>query len=138
MPNFAFATVLLALAASAASAGTVAVPAAPVSPYADTEAVTNAAVRPSLVQRARTFSGDIALYATPSNALEVAFGTSRNGDGILLPGDETFSIGKRKFPRRINHQTTRLADKPVSAGEDGGALEQASRMLGIEGSSLHA
>ena len=93
MPRSAYSTILIALAAFAASAGTVAVPAVPESAFADTEAVTNAAVRPSLVQRARTFSGDIALYATPSNALEVAFGTSRNGDGILLPGDETFSIG---------------------------------------------
>ena len=74
-------------------AGTIPVPVVPESAFADTEAVTNAAARPSLVQRARTFSGDIALYATPSNALEVAFGTSRNSDGILLPGDETFSIG---------------------------------------------
>ena len=93
MPKIAYASVYFVFAAFAASAGTVAVPAAPVSPYADSEAVTNAAVRPSLVQRVRTFSGDIALHATPSNALEVAFGTSRNGDGILLPGDEAFSIG---------------------------------------------
>ncbi len=84
---------LLFFAAFSAMAGTIPVPVVPESAFADREAVTNAAVRPSLVQRARTFSGDIALYATPSNALEVAFGTSRNGDGILLPGDETFSIG---------------------------------------------
>ena len=72
MPRSAYSTILIALAAFAASAGTVAVPAVPESAFADTEAVTNAAVRPSLIQRARTFSGDIALYATPSNALEVA------------------------------------------------------------------
>ena len=93
MPRSAYSTILIAVAASVASAGTIAIPVAPESPYADTESVTNAAVRASLIQRARTFSGDIALYATPSNAMEVAFGTSRNGDGILLPGDETFSIG---------------------------------------------
>ena len=84
---------LLALAVSAASAGTISVPIVSESSFADTESVTNAAVRASLIQRARTFSGDIALYATPSNALEVAFGSSRNGDGVLLSGDETFSIG---------------------------------------------
>ena len=109
MPRSAYSTILIALAASAASAGTVAVPAAPVSPYADTEAVTNAAVRSSLVQRVRTFSGDIVLYATPSNALEVAFGTSRNGDGILLPGDETFSIGWADGAWFIASPTNRIA-----------------------------
>ena len=50
MPRSAYSTFLIALAAFTASAGTVAVPAAPVSPYADTEAVTNAAVRSSLGQ----------------------------------------------------------------------------------------
>ena len=29
----------------------------------------------------------------PSNAVEVAFGSSRNGDGILHCGDETFAVG---------------------------------------------
>ena len=85
--------ILLAIAASVASAGTVAVPVAPESPYSDTESVTNAAVRTSLIQKARTFSGTIALNASPSNTLEIAFGTSRNSDGVLLSGDEAFSLG---------------------------------------------
>ena len=93
MPHPAYATILIAIAVSVASAGTISVPIVPESSFVDTEAVTNAAVRTSLIQRARTFSGDIALYATPSNALEVAFGTARNGDGVLLPGDEILSIG---------------------------------------------
>ncbi len=109
MPRSAYSTILIALAAFAASAGTVAVPAVPESAFADTEAVTNAAVRPSLIQRARTFSGDIALYATPSNALEVAFGTSRNGDGILLPGEETFSIGWADGAWFVASPTNRIA-----------------------------
>ncbi len=109
MPRSAYLTILIALAASAASAGMIAVPAAPGSPFADTEAVTNAAMRSSLVQRARTFSGDIALYATPSNALDVAFGISRNGDGILLPGDETFSIGWADGAWFIASPTNRIA-----------------------------
>ena len=103
------ATILIALAASSAMAGTVAVPVVSESAFADTESVTNAAVRPSLIQRVRTFSGDIALYATPSNALEVAFGTSRNGDGILLPGDETFSIGWADGAWFIASPTNRIA-----------------------------
>lgn len=122
MPNIAFATVLLAVAAFAASAGTIAVPAAPESAYADTESVTNAAVRTSLVQRARTFSGDIALYATPSNALEVAFGTSRNADGILLPGDETFSIGWEDGAWFIASTTNRI----VSAAQEGASRRSLS------------
>ena len=109
MPRSTFSTILIALAASAVSAGTVAVPPAPESPFADTEAVTNAAVRASLIQRARTFSGDIAVYATPSNALEVAFGTSRSGDGILLSGDETFSIGWADGAWFIASPTNRIA-----------------------------
>ena len=109
--------IFLALAASVASAGTISVPIMPESPFADTEAVTNAAVRTLLIQRARTFSGDIALYATPSNALEVAFGTSRNGDGILLPGDETFSIGWADGAWFIVSPTNRIA----TTGQGGAA-----------------
>ncbi len=51
--------ILLAFAGIVATAGTVAVPATPESPHSDTESVTNAAVRTSLVQQARTFSGTI-------------------------------------------------------------------------------
>ena len=109
MSHSAFATILIALAVSVASAGTISVPIVPESPFADTEAVTNATVRASLIQRARTFSGDIALYTTPSNALEVAFGTSCNGDGILLPGDETFSIGWADGAWFIASPTNRIA-----------------------------
>ena len=115
MPNTAFVTALLVVAASVALAGMVAVPSAPQSPYADTESSTNAAVRASLVQRARTFSGDIALYAPPSNALEVAFGAARNGDGILLPGDETFSIGWENGGWFIASPTNRI----VAAAQGG-------------------
>ena len=99
---------LLSLAVSVASAGMVAVPGVPEAPHDDTESVTNALVCASLVQRARTFSGDIDLYATPSNALEVAFGTSRNGDGTLLPGDETLSLGWENGSWFIDTQTNRI------------------------------
>jgi hypothetical protein len=122
MPHSACATILIALALSVASAGTVAVPASPESPFADTEAVTNAAVRASLIQRARTFSGNIALYATPSNALEVAFGTSRNGGGILLPGDETLSIGWENGAWFLASPTNRV----TSAAQDGTARRNLS------------
>ena len=107
--------IILSLAASVASAGMFSVPVTPESPFADTEAVTNAAVRTSLIQRTRTFSGDIALYATPSNVLEVAFGTSRNGAGILLPGDEMFSIGWADGAWFIAAPTNRI----TSAAQEG-------------------
>ena len=109
MPHSAFAAILIALAASVASAGTIPVPVVPESLFADTESVTNATVRASLIQRARTFSGDVALYATPSNALEVAFGTSRNGDGVLLPGDESLCVGWEDGAWFIASPTNRIA-----------------------------
>ena len=109
MPNIAFAIVLIILAAPASSAGTLTVPAATESSYADTESVTNAAVCTSLIQRARTFSGDITLYATPSNALEVAFGISRGGDGVLLPGDESLCVGWEDGAWFIASPTNRIA-----------------------------
>ena len=127
MPNTAFVAILLAVAASVASAGTIAVPGAPQSPYADTESVTNAAVRASLIQRARTFSGDIALYATPSNALEVAFGTSRNGDSILLPGDETLSVGWENGAWFIALPTNRIVSS-AQGGADRRNLSFSVRM----------
>jgi hypothetical protein len=101
--------ILLAFAATVATAGTVAVPATPESPHSDTESVTNAAVRASLIRKTRTFSGTISLNATASNTLEVAFGTSRNGDGILLPGDETFSLGWENGAWFIDTPTNRIA-----------------------------
>ena len=101
--------ILLAFAATVATAGTVAVPATPESPHRDTESVTNAAVRASLIRKTRTFSGTVSLNATASNMLEVAFGTSRNGDGILLPGDETFSLGWENGAWFIDTPTNRIA-----------------------------
>ena len=61
--------------------------------FADMERSTNAIVQAETIQRCRVFECSLSLLATPSNAVEVAFGTSRNGDGILHPGDETFAIG---------------------------------------------
>ena len=101
--------ILLAFAATVATAGTVAVPATPESPHSDTGSVTNAAVRASLIRKTRTFSGTVSLNATASNMLEVAFGTSRNGDGILLPGDETFSLGWENGAWFIDTPTNRIA-----------------------------
>ena len=66
---------------------------APMPTFADMERTTNAVIQAGALQRCRVFECSVSLLATPSNAVEVAFGTSRNGDGILQPGDETFAIG---------------------------------------------
>ena len=108
MPTAAYAPLLVAIMASIATADTVAVPAMSESPYSDTASVTNTAVRASLIRKTRTFSGTVALNASPSNTLEVAFGTSRNGDGVLLSGDETLSIGWADGAWFIDTPTNRI------------------------------
>jgi hypothetical protein len=66
---------------------------APDPAFADMERTTNAAIQTEVLHRTRVFECSLSLLATPSNAVDIAFGTSRNGDGILQPGDETFAIG---------------------------------------------
>ena len=83
----------VSLAAAAALAWQTPVGPAPAPLFVDMERTTNATISPEVLQRARVFECSVSLFATPSNAVEVAFGTSRNGDGVLHPGDETFAIG---------------------------------------------
>ncbi len=100
---------LLAFASALpAIGGTVAVPAPPAPAFADLETVTNAPIRAAMLQSARIFDGSLSLLATPSNMVEVAFGTSRNNDGVLLPGDESFSIGWREGAWFIASATNRI------------------------------
>ena len=66
---------------------------APTPAFADKARSTNVQIRAESLQLCRVFECSLSLLASPSNAVEVAFGTSLNGDGILLPGDETFAIG---------------------------------------------
>ena len=101
--------VLLAFASALpAVGGTVALPAPPAPTFADLETVTNATIRASMLQCARVFDGSLTLLATPSNMVEVAFGTSRNNDGVLLPGDESFSVGWREGAWFIASVTNRI------------------------------
>ena len=88
-------TLLLLAFASALPAvgGTVPLSEAPAPAFVDLESVTNAPIRASMLQRARIFEGRVSLFATPSNTVEVAFGTAPNNDGVLLHGDESFSVG---------------------------------------------
>ena len=82
-----------ALATAAAWAWQTPVGPAPTPAFIDMERTTNVAIQAEVLQSCRVFECSLSLLATPSNAVEVAFGTSRNGDGILHNGDETFAIG---------------------------------------------
>ena len=44
----------------------------------------NAPIRASILQRTRLFEGGVSLLATPSNMVEVAFGTSRDWNAARL------------------------------------------------------
>ena len=57
------------------------------------ERSTNVLIQAKTIQCCRFFECTVSLLATPSNAVEVVFGTSRNGDGVLHYGDETFAVG---------------------------------------------
>ena len=84
---------LVALLAMVEAAGTTIRPSVGgPSGFADTESATNAPIRAGALVDARTFTGSIALDATVSNAVEVAFGRS-GADGNLAPGEETFAVG---------------------------------------------
>ena len=83
----------ISLAATSALAWQTPVGPAPMPTFADMERTTNAPIDRATLQYTRVFECSVSLLATPSNAVEVAFGSSRNGDGILHPGDETFAFG---------------------------------------------
>ena len=92
-----FQTYIIAFAISLAAASALAwqtpVGPAPAPAFIDMERSTNAPIQVESIQQCRVFECSISLLASPSNAVEVAFGTSRNGDGILHHGDETFAVG---------------------------------------------
>ena len=83
----------LLLLCAVVHAAEVRIPSAPPSVHFDTESVTNAPILPPMMERARIFRTSISLWATPSNNVEIAFGSSRNADGVLLPGDESLAFG---------------------------------------------
>ena len=75
--------------------GEVAPSAAPGPVFRDCESTTNASIRAAVMQNADVVNARISLLATPSNMVQVAFGKSASGDGVLLPGDESLSFGWR-------------------------------------------
>ena len=81
---------------------------APAPIFNDLERSTNATIKSETLQQCRVFKCSLTLLATPSNALEVAFGKSRNGDEALLPGDETFAIGWEGGAWFVSSATNRI------------------------------
>ena len=64
----------------------------PPSPYADTESVTNVTFCAG-VPGDNFFSLSLALDASPSNNVEVAFGCDANGNGSLDDSEAAFAVG---------------------------------------------
>lgn len=83
-------------------------PVAPPPVHFDTESVTNAPLLRPMMERARIFRASVSLWATPSNNVEIAFGTSRGGDGVLLPGDESLAFGWENGAWFLASPTNRL------------------------------
>ena len=82
---------ILACAASA-SAATKTLPVPPPSDYADTESSTNIALVGWNDQTWR-FLVDLVAAATPSNCLELAYGTDANNDNTLAPEETDLRLG---------------------------------------------
>ena len=113
------------LAAAAALAWQTPVGPAPIPTFDDMERTTNAPISPEAIQRTRVFECSISLIATPSNAVEVAFGISRNGDGNLHCGDETFAVGWEGGAWFVASATNRI----YSLQQEGAALRSLSFAL---------
>ena len=82
---------LLACAMSA-SAATKTLPVPPPSDYADTESSTNIALV-GWNDQTRRFLVDLVAAATPSNCLELAYGTDANNDNTLAPEETDLRLG---------------------------------------------
>ena len=77
---------------AAAQAAEVDIPTAPPPVFADTESVMNAPLS-GVVASARLVRCAIALTATPSNNVEVAFGRDTDGDGALTEAEPSMRLG---------------------------------------------
>ena len=60
--------------------------------HADTEVVTNVPL-PSLSRRAAKFAFSLGCRATPTNNVEIAFGTDADSDGVLSPRETRLVVG---------------------------------------------
>ena len=122
---FAFATSLVSTVT--ALAWQTPVGPAPAPAFADMERSTNVQIQAESLQRCRVFECSLSLLASPSNALEVAFGKSRNGEEALLPGDETFAIGWEGGAWFVASHTNRIC----SVQQEGAARRSLSFTLHV-------
>ena len=122
---------LLALAGGSARAAEVALPPTPPPAFPDTESTTNAPLPAAIVARARLVKARVALVATPSNNVQVAFGASREPGGPLVQGDESLAFGWDAGAWFVASPTGRAEEPPAVAAE--GA---AARALVRDGSKI--
>ena len=110
-------TILVAAAGMQASARTVSVPAMPVSPYADTEVSTNVAIN-----KAKISYTDLKFHfnGTPTNSLELAFGTDVNTNGVLDAEEVETRFGWRSGRYFIENALTweRFVSEPASGARN--------------------
>ena len=88
----------------------------PIPAHLDTESVTNAPILPPRMARARIFRASVSLWATPSNNIEIAFGSSHNADGVLLPGDESLAFGWENGAWFLASPTNRVRSATFAEG----------------------
>lgn len=100
---------------------------APAPSFADMERSTNVQIQAESLQRCRVFECSLSLLASPSNALEVAFGKSRNGEEALLPGDEAFAVGWEGGAWFVASHTNRIC----SVQQEGAARRSLSFTLHV-------
>ena len=100
-----------------ASARTVVVPTMPVSPYADTEVSTNVAIN-----KAQISYSDLEFHfsGTPTNNLELAFGTDVNTNGVLDAEEVETRFGWRSGRYFIENALTweRFVSEPASGTQN--------------------
>ena len=90
--------VLVCAAVLSVGARTVEIAALPVPEFLDTEVSTNVTLRMGGAFGGRILQFALSLEASPSNALQIAFGHDADGDGILSFGETASVLGWRSGP----------------------------------------
>ena len=99
-----------------AGAGTVVPAALPPAVHADTETVTNVPFATALDAAGR-LSFDLACRATPSNNVEVAFGTDANGDGAVNTEDAEYILDIYAKTAAVSDNEENIADNTTEEAE---------------------
>ena len=112
-----FLPLLLFAPFAAVRGGEVALPSPPPPAFADTESTANAPLPAAMVGRARLLKARVALVATPSNNVQVAFGPAREPGGPLPHGDESLAFGWDAGSWFVASPTGRVEAPPAVAAE---------------------